>query len=286
MVKYSCKHSLCALLLFCFSLVYSNWLSAKTMRIAVFEEHYNQLQYILDTSGCTLKALEHEPSNHMLAELLILCLSLKQLAPETEFVLQPYPLHKRLLNEIEQGNADVSGMGFWDFEADRKRFIVSIPFVDRGQFTKGLYSSHENVLVTNQMAKMNFSEYRATINTNWPIDTEALQCAGFQIVHADRYDTMYTLVAGGRADVFPHTFTAESDLRLVRQNHVFMPIPNIKITFDYARQYVISKHAKPVELMLNGGIQQLKKQGVIAKINDMVGINREATRDWPAISCH
>lgn len=262
---------------------------AKTrISIAVFEEHYQLIIKIYQEVGCTDKAIDYDPTNQMVTEFIILCQALQVAGDKYRLVPVPFPLHKRVFQQLYKGQIAVSGMGMWLNDADINKVHLSMPLIRSREFSKGLYYNPKNQKVIDNLNSFPFNNLDAVINTNWQIDYQSLKCAGFTVAHADRYKAMFRMVEKGRVDIVPHAFTHLPKMQLEKGQQTLIPIPGYKIEFDNSLHFFISKKHQLAEALnqdINTGLKILRDKGVISKIYQKLGIIRPETASWITINC-
>lgn len=262
--------------------------SKTKIKVAVFEEHFLLIIKIHREFGCTNKAIDYDPTNQMVTEFIILCQALQAAGNKYSLIPVPFPLHKRVFQQLYNGSIAVSGMGMWLNDADVTKVHLSIPLIRPKEFTKGLYYNPKNQKVINNIHNFPFSNLDAVINTNWQIDYRSLTCAGFTVAHADRYKAMFRMIEKGRVDIVPHAFTHLPEMQLEKGKQTLVPIPGYKIEFDNSLHFFISKKHKLANTLnqdINIGLNILRKQGKISKIYQKLGIIRPETASWKTINC-
>lgn len=258
------------------------------VEVAVFEEHYQLIKKVYESYKCSDDALKLSPKNQMIVEFFILCQALKIGNANFQLVPIPYPIHHRIFQHLYDGKVEISGMGMWLSEAEENKVLTSAPVIKSGEFSKGIYHKKDNPIVIHKNKSPQFLGIRAVINTNWVMDYHALQCAGFDITHTDKYISMFKMLALDRIDVVPHAFSAHPKMHLIKERQILIPVKGYKIVFDDSLHYFISKEyalAKELHEAINIGLDKLRKTGSLEKTYRRIGVFRPETKDWANINC-
>jgi len=259
------------------------------IHIAVFKEQHQLINNIYNTYGCTDDAVANSPANQMIAELLLLCQALQLGNNNFRLAFVPFPVHKRIFQHLSRGTIAISGMGIWLSEAEKDNVYISSPLIKSGEFTKGIYHKKNSSITISKDKSKPFQGIRTVINTNWLMDYQALKCGGFDITHADRYESMFKMLRFDRVDVVAHAFTPHPQMHLTKEQETLVPVKGYRIVFSDSLHYFISKKhplSKELYQAINIGLAKLRQKNIIEKTYLRVGIFRPETTNWTAINCN
>lgn len=263
------------------------WSGANPIKVAVFSDHYKVIQSTLNRKGCVAPDSYTIGENQMLAEFLLFCSALKT-SKITEFELIPYPIIGRAFGALAEDEVDALGFGVWWDEAITHRAITSVPVLNRGSFTKGLYGTKQVIDTYAGTDFLHFSDLIVVANKNWTQDWKALSCTGLNLLHVDRYQQMFNLVDKSRAEFLPLTFSAQSDLKRQEFGVTLYPLPNMKIVINQSLHFAVgSSENSGLRLLqkLNKGLAQLKQAGKIDETYKKLGLINANVNNWKTIGC-
>ena len=262
--------------------------TATTLNIAVFSDHF---------SAITAKALNQCPllseidvgENQMLAEYIIFCNALRLGNYSAHIELIPFPIAKRALGALKNGEVDATGFGVWKSEAQENKVTLTQALLSNGEFSKGLYTRKELSQKLNNKAQFNASELIAVANQNWTRDWAALKCTELNLLHVNQYSQMFYLVNIGRADVFPLTFSAKPNLERNVFGITLYPIKDIKIPIDDSLHFAIASKfdtSNELKQALDNGMALLRQKGEIRAVYLSLGITNSKVEDWQKLGCY
>lgn len=260
---------------------------AETLKVAVFSDHYKILSN-KSVAECPALNKKDVGENQMLAEFLIFCNALKMANFNTNIQLVPYPIAKRVVDALQNGDVDVSGFGIWANDANENKLLLSAALLEKSEFSKGLYTRAELSKKIKSYDSIKPRKLIAVANQNWQNDWQALQCTGLNLLHVDQYYQMFHLVNIGRADVFPLTFGDKSDMVRNVFGIEMYPIHGVKIAIDDSLHFAISnQYAKAQKLAdaLNKGMASLRKAQQINDVYQKLGITNPIVKNWRQIGC-
>lgn len=272
-------------LLFLSSMSSNVW--AQSLKVAVFADHFKVISTTFNNKGCVDTDQYVISDNQMLAEFMILCGALQQLEYDA-LELIPYPIVDRALEGLVKGEIDLIGFGVWQHDAIKYRLLLSEAILDRGEFTKGLYSTEDVIEKYSKSGTQYFEELIVVANKNWVHDWAALSCTGLNLLHVDRYQQMFSLVEKSRAEFVPLTFGSKPRLMRKEFGISLYPMPNMKIAFDQSLHFVVSPVSKEKEALLevvNKGLSLFSESGKITRVYTRLGLINEKTKNWKVIGC-
>ena len=219
----------------------------------------------------------------MLLEYLIICNML--LAPDetTSFEIIDYPVVPRLVAAVNTGDIDVTGFGIWSNESQSPNVIRSSPMLDKGQFNKGLYVSAQSNIATKDHFMTPIESLVAVSNQNWTYDWQILNCEFKSVMHVDRYEQMFQLLAIKRADVLPLAFGKSKNLIREEFGIKLTPIKGIKLSFPDSTHILIAKTSPQSSILqkrLETGLAVLRSSGQLKQWYIETGVINTMIESW------
>ena len=260
--------------------------AAVTVNVGVFEDQLVFFEQLLSESDCPAYQQSAVGENQMLMEYLAICHQIQRSLPDTRFKLVGYPVVPRLLDGLVKNEVDVSGFGVWSGESEHPSVIRSVPLMPIGMFSKGLYVNDSTFQRLNSADDFHFNQLIAVSNENWTFDWQALECAGLKLVHVDRYEQMFQLLALGRADVLPMAFGAGTDLTRTEFGIQLYPIDGLKLVIPDSSHVLIStnsKLSKQLVDVINTGLTGVHQSGELMQWYAQTGVINPLTSNWTSI---
>lgn len=203
-------------------------------------------------------------------------------------VLTPMPSAARMRKEIELGNAICGATSFWRDDAREGNFLLSAPLINKGEFEVGLYTAESNSRALRAKTLEDVRKLTALSNHDWTVDWHTLeQLRITNRLHTWTWDSMPRMVEAGRADFLLAPFQPTRDLSLTVGSVRLVPIPNIKITLDGTRHFLISPthpHSHALLDKLNAGLSHLHSHGTIRKAYTQAGFYNSHVANWTRLS--
>lgn len=262
-----------------------------TIRIGVYEDHLDDIRRIeTDTPmGCPLYEDAAATFDQVVMEYTFLCHIIAESGVDMHVKLIPFPIQDRVLQSLANGKLEMSGFGIWEKDASGSEFLLSDPLLEKGEFSKGLYTSKARQAELAYPSRETLGTLVGVINRNWDIDWDALKCGNIRRLHVDSYEHMFKLVALQRADVVPVTFSSEPDMAKHEFGVSLYPVQGIKILFPESTHFVLSshwKHAVEMQTILKTGIDKLRSSGVLKRQYQDVGLLNPQTESWQPLCLH
>ena len=258
----------------------------ENIRIAVFDDQLVYFDDLLNQSDCPELDKQTVGSNLMLAEYLLICGFIKDQLPNATFTLVGLPIVPRIADAVESGIADVSGFGVWKGETKGYDITLSKEVIQLGEFTKGLFTSSAVRDEIRNKSELDLTQLVVVSNRNWTHDWNALECAGMNLLHVDKYEQMFQLVKKQRAEVVPLGFGKQDDFGKKAFGITLYPIEGLKLVIPDSSHYLISKKSAFSEVLkkaINEGLEVKRKSGEFIDLYESVGAIHPKTSEWRSI---
>lgn len=259
----------------------------KVIKIGVFADQLPFLGQITQQQTCPEATNNRFGENQMLLEYLIICNLLTAHTQDLLIEFVGYPVVPRIVAALAAGEIDISGFGVWKKESGSHPEVeLSPPLLASGQFNKGLYvTSKPKEPIKNTPARIP-GQLVAVSNRNWTYDWQMLNCEFEQVLHVDKYEQMFQILAAGRADVLPLAFGKNKDMVRNEFGVTVYPLPGIKLSFSDSTHVLVSAKSKAVKLLkaaVEEGLTRLRQSGQLESLYVEVGVINPQTENWRAL---
>lgn len=255
----------------------------RIIRIGVFSDQMTLIAELTKEHACPAVSIANTGENQMLLEYLVICNMLLDPDEQTSFEIIGFPVVPRLVAAINTGDIDVSGFGVWSNESQYPNVLRSSPMLSKGQFNKGLYVSAQSKISLKDHSTMSINSLVAVSNQNWTYDWQILNCEFEQVMHVDRYEQMFQLLARKRVDVLPLAFGKKQDLSREEFGIKLLPIKGIKLSFPDS-SHVIMSQLSPLKNILKKRIEtnlaKLNSDQQLKQWYIETGVLNTTTQNW------
>ncbi len=268
-----------------FSIAYAST-TKPVIQVGTYQDHLSTINTFTDKHGCPPLDTASIDENQILTEYLIFCNALKRTNANYEIQLTGYPINERMLDDLVEGNLDVTAVGIWSNEATRDGLVLSAPLFRKNEFVKGLYTTDS--LVTRFSSFEAITRALTLTNQNWYLDWELMKCAGLTLIHVNQYEYMFSMLARGRGELIPLTFSYKPDMQRQPFETPLYPVEGYKLVFPDTTHFVLNQEEeRNAELyqQLNRGLALLREEGAIQSVYQRLGLLNERVADWKTIQC-
>ncbi|NTS75693.1 hypothetical protein HR060_02330 [Catenovulum sp. SM1970] len=207
---------------------------------------------------------------------------------DIEFVLGNY--YARNLKMLKKGLLSATLDSVWqqDLKNIQDHVYVTDAIIEKGEYEAGLYTSNKNIHTLNAKSLADVQKLKAIVNQNWKVDIQTLQSMGVGSITMDgHWTTIVTAVDRQLVDFVLAPFQQSEDLSFyINEKISLVPIPNIKVTLQGSRHFVVSKHHEYSEILfpaINKGLAELKANGKVRQAYTQAGFFNDRVKDWKTI---
>lgn len=255
----------------------------RIIRIGVFSDQIALLTELTKMQKCPAVSIAETGENQMLLEYLIICNMLLDADEQTSFEIIGYPVVPRLVAAISSGDIDVSGFGIWSNESQFPNILRSSPMLKKGEFNKGLYVTAQSKMSLSDYSPVPIDSLVAVSNQNWTYDWQILNCEFKRVMHVDRYEQMFQILARQRADVLPLAFGKNQDLSREEFGIRLLPIKGIKLSFPDSTHVLIAQQSPQKNILQNrikASLAKLNSDGQLRQWYIKTGVINPMTDNW------
>lgn len=256
------------------------------LHLGTYQDHTAAINNFVSEHGCQSLEEAQVGENQILTEYLIFCNALARVDAHYDIRLTGYPINERMLDDLAAGNLDATAVGIWSNEATDDKLSKTAPLFRENEFVKGLY--------TTAAMKHKFSSFdditRALTltNQNWHLDWELMKCAGLTLIHVNQYEYMFNMLARGRGELIPLTFSNKPLMQRQPFENALFPIEGYKLVFPDTTHFVLRKqntNAPGLLEQLNNGLAMLREDGAIQSVYQRLGLLNTRVGNWKTIQC-
>lgn len=218
-------------------------------------------------------------------ELIIICKAFHLGGLDIILDFYPSPNYSRSLVLANQGKIHIPGETIWKDEIDESLFYVTKALIEIGEMKKGLFTLGEHPMLTQVKTKQDLEKYVGIAPDKWTHDWQVISRLTPQLLNAPSSVAVHKMIAKGRADFTLGEFNTDMKIRL--ENVVLVPIPNMYVSLQQSRHFIIRKdvrHSKLIFEALEKGLALLKKQNFISQAYAASGFIPADIRNWKDIS--
>ncbi|KMT66737.1 hypothetical protein XM47_01020 [Catenovulum maritimum] len=210
-------------------------------------------------------------------ELVLICKALRLGGLNSPILFKPSANYTRSIVSAEKGYAALSSTSVWRDEIDTDLFYMSPPIFKPGQFVKAFFTTEEKrvgieqdiaeALAQGKSPLTVLSKFSILTSKKWKHDWAIATKLGIPKNDASESANRCKMLANERGDLYlgELAMVGRFNLAIPCLNKVTLyPIRGVKITFDTARHFIISKkypNAKQISEALNKGLTLLKASG-------------------------
>jgi len=256
--------------------------------IGVYQPHYEELLSLGNDKSC-LEWEELGPNQIQLIELNIICHAFKQAGIEAAFKLKPLPLYRRVLEQINTGEIDLSAHPMWEHDYNPDFALKSDPVLGRDDSVKLLYTRKNHPTLFGAKTAQDFKELNSATNATWDLDLALLHCITSSVIKTRNYEEIYKVVGSGRADMTLDYPIATDDGSKTFGDVTLYPVPDYKVSMNQEQYFFISKQSKNAQIIrtvLNNGIRNLRENNIITNTYTRAGYINNKVKDWQFLRCH
>lgn len=253
------------------------------IKVGVFSDQLTLLENLTHTQDCPEISASNIGENQMLLEYLIICNLLKNSDTQVDFVVEGYPVVPRLITALSEGDIDISGFGIWRNESKGYGLIRSQPLLKPFQFSKGLYVTEQTLNKLEQQPVINVKSMVAVSNHNWTYDWQLLNCEFEHVLHIDRYQQMFQMLALKRADVLPLAFGKNAQMTREEFGITLYPLKGMKLAFPDSTHILISPktvNATRIKDHINTELTKLRAKQKLTSWYNNIGVIKQQVSEW------
>lgn len=254
-----------------------------SIKVGVFTDQLSQLTTLTRHEDCPAVTLDNTGENQMLLEYLIICNLLQDDTTQINVELVGYPVVPRLVSGIATGEVDISGFGIWKKESQVAGILLSQPLLEPGEFSKGLYMTQASLEALETILPGNLATMIAVSNRNWTYDWQLLNCEFKQVLHIDRYEQMFQMLALKRADILPLAFGKNKAMTREEFGTTLYPVQGIKLAFPDSTHVLLAKDSPFANIWqdkINSRLTTLKQQRTLHGWYVDAGVIKPETQNW------
>lgn len=219
--------------------------------------------------------------------LFVQALRLGGIKDEIEFV--SFGTYKRMLHAIAKGQVVAGAQTNWGRDTlNKSQYYDTQPLVREGEFVVGIYTAIDNKKALASQSLADLQQLSAVSSKQWRNDWQRLEQLNLKALYnVPIWEHMVKMVASKRADFTLAPFQPNPDFKLLFDNVVLVPIPNIKLALEGTRHWTVSRqHPDGVRIFnaLEKGLQQLHTDGRVKQAYTESGFFTEAVTKWSLIS--
>lgn len=254
--------------------------------VLMYEEHIQAVSTI-PTDDC-LAVRAYPGGNQILNEWLLLCQALRLGGIHNPIEFVPMPTQQRALRELAKGGAMLAGFTFWERDHDPSLLWQSSPTLQRGEFKKALYTNAELLPLLRQYSLMHLLEESVLVNSNWPVDDDALSCFQNRYITSTTYPNMLHMVSEGNISLMLHNLAHTEDFSHTSMGVRLEVVEGFLVTLPDSLHYLVSRNypgSHKVLEAVNQGLDTLKAQGKLHQAYKSVAFFNSRVKDWQIIEC-
>ena len=213
----------------------------------------------------------------------------KQAGIEAAFKLKPLPLYRRVLEQINTGEIDLSAHPMWEHDYNPDFALKSDPVLGRDDSVKLLYTRKNHPTLFGAKTAQDFKELNSATNATWDLDLALLHCITSSVIKTRNYEEIYKVVGSGRADMTLDYPIATDDGSKTFGDVTLYPVPDYKVSMNQEQYFFISKQSKNAQIIrtvLNNGIRNLRENNIITNTYTRAGYINNKVKDWQFLRCH
>lgn len=264
---------------------------ATPLRVVLASDVYTDYQHFIGKRDpLTLKTFSGPGSRRDVVEVILLQQALRRGGENRPLQFVLTDSESRTVKALANGEADISGASSWKANADSNpaHISASLPVIRDGDFVAGLYfPADAPALKTLASDPAGISRYVAVCAEHWDPDITALQALGSKVLHTDNWESMLGMLRKKRADFVLAPFQPTPGLQLKAGGMVLKPVPGVKVSLAGSRHFLLSRSvqgAPELQKQLNAGLQQLQKEGVLARAYQESGFENASVRNWKLLN--
>ena len=258
----------------------------QVLQLGTYQDHLATLNTFINEHGCPPLENADVDENQILTEYLIFCNALARVDAHYDIQLTGYPINERMLDDLAAGNLDATAVGVWSNEAGDDKLMLTAPLFREYEFVKGLYTTSSMV---NKFPTFDDITRALTLtNQNWHLDWELMKCAGFTLIHVNQYEYMFSMLARGRGELIPLTFSNKPEMQRRPFTTPLYPLEGYKLVFPDSTHFVLRQENNDAPMLLeqlNQGLAMLRKEGAIQSVYQRLGLLNQRVADWQTIQC-
>lgn len=220
-------------------------------------------------------------------ELLILCKAFVESGLKPVFQFESSPNYARSVLMVENGVVHLASETIWSEDIDLRNVWASEPVIRDYELEKGLYAPETSRVFESGTETLDFSQYTGVTIRNWHTDWKAIQQITPKTRSVYHFSSIFQQLKIGRADFTIFEFPGSTDLRIVADGLVLLPIPNVKVQLPGTRHFIVSRkfrNSHEVHALLNSGIESLRRKGEIHEILESYGLYNKAAKNWRVLN--
>lgn len=196
------------------------------------------------------------------------------------------PTYERIIAEVRDGHLSAAATSIWKSDLDKhpKRFLVTSPVIENGQFEAGLYTAPNNSKALEVTCLSQVRELTAVSNRNWTPDWMTLTALDLkELRHIQNWHTMVRIVANGRTDFLLAPFQQSKGMRLHVDGMILAPIRGVKVGLIGSRHFAVSKSAPGSDRLfaaLERGVGIMKRRNTFEKAYRQSGFFNAEAGNW------
>jgi hypothetical protein len=256
------------------------------LKISIPKDVYIDYNKFLQTrKPLQIKSYKGEHSRRDVVEVILLQKALAHGGNKRKVAITtPSSSYQRILKELTQGSADVSGTSIWiDSLSKKDDVLLSSPIIQKGEFEAGIYISknHKKIKI-DKISTLSFVS-----NEQWIVDWKTLKNLKLKVFNTTKWINMVQQVYSQRIDATLAPFSSKKDLSLTITNnknkYTLVPIKGVKIQLQSSRHFAISKKSKQLLSQINKGIKILRKQKEISRAYQESGFFNPIVKNWKTL---
>lgn len=245
-------------------------LNAKTILLGVHYNYANDLfrisatregysNYLPVTACPDLQSEKLNDIQRLTMDIMVICNAVKKSGFADGLKLIPYPNVARGLRQSIDGQTHMVAQTL--FKADHlqeKHVIVSKPVIRNNEFQVGFFTTRNRHEILKARNLEDFRKLKAVTVSSWKTDHNALLALGIEkIVFLPKRSLIARFIHNRRADF---TLSYLKEPILTRLGGQLVRIPNVKLSFEESRSFLIPEANADLAEIINNYISQLRAQ--------------------------
>lgn len=150
-----------------------------------------------EKGGDSLKITDYYSSyvSRPVISLIIIRQALKAGGMNVEISFRPFPNFSRAIGEVKRGKALILASDIWEEQFDDEVYKTA-PFIRKGEFEKGIYTSADSELLDKPMDLPRLLKSKPLTCMSWQVDLSVLHKMGFgKIETAPNYSLLFKMMS-------------------------------------------------------------------------------------------
>lgn len=246
------------------------YLNAETLRLGVHHNYANDhfqlsatkkgYSNILNVEQCPdLTSERLKGIQRITMDIMVICNAVKQAGYAAKLKLIPYPNVTRGLQQSINGQTHMVAQTL--FKTDHLKetqILISKPVIRNGEFQVGIFTTRNRPKILKAKSAEDFRKLKGVTVRSWKTDHKTMVSMGIEkIALLPTRDLIAKFIRNHRADF---TLSYLKEPVVTRIGGELIRIPNVKVSFQETRSFIIPKDNTALFDIINNYISQLRAQ--------------------------